>query len=63
MTESLNKVKFLSLLLFAIFGQVVECHVGLTFPSARKLELDFLDNARTKKPCGMPKGKDALRCL
>lgn len=32
-------------------------HVALTFPPARKYDLDFLDNSRTKGPCGMPKGK------
>lgn len=32
-------------------------HVGLTYPPARKYDLDFLDNVRTKPPCGMPKGK------
>ena len=32
-------------------------HVGLTFPPARQYDLDFLDNVRTKPPCGMPKGK------
>ncbi len=32
-------------------------HVRLTFPPARDLDLDFLDNVRTKPPCGMPKGK------
>ncbi|XP_046972493.1 uncharacterized protein LOC124539236 [Vanessa cardui] len=31
-------------------------HVALTFPPARKYDLDFLDNSRTKPPCGMPKG-------
>ncbi|ODM99350.1 hypothetical protein Ocin01_07336, partial [Orchesella cincta] len=31
-------------------------HVGLTFPPARKFDLDFLDNIRTKPPCGMPRG-------
>lgn len=31
-------------------------HVALTFPPARKYDLDFLDNSRTKAPCGMPKG-------
>ena len=36
---------------------VVRGHVGLTFPPARKYDLDFLDNARTKPPCGMPKGR------
>lgn len=34
-----------------------EAHVALTFPPARKYDLDFLDNSRTKGPCGMPKGK------
>lgn len=32
-------------------------HVALTFPPARKYDLDFLDNSRTKAPCGMPRGK------
>lgn len=32
-------------------------HVALTYPPARQYELDFLDNSRTKGPCGMPKGK------
>ncbi|XP_013138418.1 PREDICTED: proteoglycan 4-like isoform X2 [Papilio polytes] len=32
------------------------CHVALTYPPARRLDLDFLDNSRTKPPCGMPKG-------
>jgi hypothetical protein len=40
-----------------LFSDVVRCHVGLTFPPARKYDLDFLDNVRTKPPCGMPKGK------
>ncbi|KAH7971442.1 hypothetical protein HPB49_024151 [Dermacentor silvarum] len=30
-------------------------HVALTFPPARRYDLDFLDNGRTKGPCGMPK--------
>lgn len=34
-----------------------EAHVALTYPPARGLDLDFLDNSRTKAPCGMPKGK------
>ena len=32
-------------------------HVALTFPPARKYDLDFLDNSRTPAPCGMPKGE------
>lgn len=35
-------------------------HVALTFPPARKYDLDFLDNSRTKAPCGMPKGESML---
>ena len=31
-------------------------HVALTYPPARSYDLDFLDNSRTKGPCGMPKG-------
>lgn len=31
-------------------------HVALTFPPARKYDLDFLDSSRTKAPCGMPRG-------
>lgn len=38
-------------------GSPVAGHVRLTFPPARDLELDFLDTARTKGPCGMPKGE------
>ncbi|XP_076346405.1 uncharacterized protein LOC143244864 isoform X2 [Tachypleus tridentatus] len=33
----------------------VVAHVALTFPPARKYDLDFLDNSRTHSPCGMPK--------
>ena len=40
---------------------VSEGHVALTFPAARRFDLDFLDNLRTKAPCGMPKGKKAGR--
>jgi hypothetical protein len=40
-----------------MMGQVTWAHVGLTFPPARMFDLDFLDNIRTKPPCGMPKGE------
>ncbi|XP_076307349.1 uncharacterized protein LOC143223350 [Tachypleus tridentatus] len=43
------------LVLLSTVGTVV-AHVALTFPPARKYNLDFLDNSRTKAPCGMPKG-------
>lgn len=39
-------------------------HVALTYPPARKYDLDFLDNGRTPAPCGMPKGSfTALRLV
>lgn len=44
----------------AFFAQTAMGHVALTFPPARKYDLDFLDNARTKAPCGMPKGNYCL---
>lgn len=42
---------------FVWLAMSAEAHVALTYPPARALDLDFLDNARTKAPCGMPKGK------
>lgn len=44
-------------LLCGLFVQTVVGHVSLTFPPARQYQLDFLDNARTQAPCGMPKGE------
>ncbi|XP_076338554.1 uncharacterized protein LOC143240269 isoform X1 [Tachypleus tridentatus] len=44
-----------SVILCVVVGTAV-AHVALTFPPARKYNLDFLDNGRTKAPCGMPKG-------
>lgn len=35
----------------------ISAHVALTYPPARNYDLDFLDNSRTKGPCGMPKGE------
>uniref|UniRef100_A0AAG5DA54 Microtubule-associated protein tau n=1 Tax=Anopheles atroparvus TaxID=41427 RepID=A0AAG5DA54_ANOAO len=43
-------------LVAASLQHAAEAHVALTFPPARKYDLDFLDNSRTKAPCGMPKG-------
>lgn len=43
-----------------VYFSYVEAHVSLTFPPARKFDLDFLDNSRTKGPCGMPKGKEII---
>ena len=46
---------FISVIYFRIF--FTHAHVALVFPPARKFDLDFLDTARTEKPCGgMPKG-------
>lgn len=46
----------LLLVAVAAVGQV-SGHVALTFPRARTYDLDFLDNARTPGPCGMPRGE------
>ena len=51
--------QFLSVIfiLCNLYSQV-HSHVALTFPPARKYDLDFLDNVRTKGACGgMPKGQ------
>lgn len=45
------------LVLTVVSFREVQGHVALTFPRARKYDLDFLDNARTPGPCGMPRGK------
>lgn len=44
-----------------IINQVLysSAHVALTFPPARKYNLDFLDNIRTPGLCGMPAGLSA----
>jgi hypothetical protein len=47
----------IALYVLAAFQEAVYAHVALTYPPARKYDLDFLDNSRTKGPCGMPKGK------
>lgn len=50
-----------TLLLLLVLGLgVVRAHVALTYPPARHYDLDFLDNSRTKGPCGMPKGERFL---
>lgn len=46
-----------SLLLLCSAVANINAHVALTFPPARKYDLDFLDNSRTPGPCGMPKGE------
>lgn len=53
-----NRVQNLLFLLVLSSVAYFACgHVALTFPPARKYDLDFLDNSRTPGPCGMPKGK------
>jgi hypothetical protein len=46
-----------ALAVLACLVAAVSAHMALTYPQARKYDLDFLDNSRTKGPCGMPKGK------
>lgn len=46
-----------TLLMVLLWLGAAEAHVALTYPPARRYDLDFLDNSRTKGPCGMPKGK------
>ncbi|CAG7730586.1 unnamed protein product [Allacma fusca] len=49
-------VASLQILVFVQLLNSTGAHVGLTFPPARRYDLDFLDKIRTKAPCGMPKG-------
>ena len=62
MQFSTTKVCYLlsTLLSLTTLFDVAKCHVGLSFPPARKYDLDFLDNVRTKPPCGMPKGRKSF---
>ncbi|XP_067212529.1 uncharacterized protein [Linepithema humile] len=55
---ALLHASFLTLLmmLMTTSWRTVQAHVALTFPPARHYDLDFLDNARTPAPCGMPRG-------
>lgn len=55
----INKCKYVlvALILCSSFLSETSAHVALTYPPARKYDLDFLDNTRTKGPCGMPKGE------
>lgn len=46
----------LVLVLALNLANLVYSHVSLTFPPARKYDLDFLDTVRTTGPCGMKKG-------
>ena len=35
----------------------IRAHIALVFPPARVYNFDFLDNGRTRPPCGMPKSE------
>lgn len=50
------KIIVLYLCCFSFWICEIQGHIALTFPPARKYDLDFLDNSRTKAPCGMPRG-------
>lgn len=54
-----NYLLVLAFIAITAYIQFADCHVALTYPPARQYDLDFLDNSRTKGPCGMPKGKFA----
>ena len=53
--------RWLSALALLALTPIAWGHVALTFPPARKFDLDFLDSFRTKPPCGMPKGESEAR--
>lgn len=54
---SRNALRFgVILVVGGLLWRTIDAHVALTFPPARTYDLDFLDNVRTKGPCGMPKG-------
>ena len=47
-----------------IFVSIANAHVSLTYPPARKYDLDFLDDTRTQAPCGgMPQGFHKTKIL
>ncbi|KAF4526138.1 hypothetical protein B566_EDAN012449, partial [Ephemera danica] len=50
-----SSVTQVALVLVVLQWTTCSAHVALTYPAARKFDLDFLDNSRTKGPCGMPK--------
>lgn len=57
-----NDIKHFTLTLTVLVlscAPLISAHVALTYPPARKYDLDFLDNSRTKGPCGMPKGESS----
>lgn len=45
---------FIGILLTVMAMTAVNGHVRLNYPKARMYDLDFLDNVRTRGPCGMP---------
>jgi len=49
---------FVTLLIASLQIGTSYSHVALTYPIARRVDYDFLDNVRTPGPCGgQPKGK------
>jgi hypothetical protein len=55
--KSISAVIVIAIACLSVLVNYVNGHVALTFPPARKYDLDFLDNSRTKGPCGMPRGE------
>ena len=51
---------YLSILLTVMVLTTVNGHVRLNFPKARMYDFDFLDNIRTRGPCGMPENATGL---
>ena len=49
----MTRIIMLAPVLVASFVLYVQGHVSLTFPPARTYAWDFLDNARTPRPCGV----------
>ena len=50
----MNQLMLFRAIVTSFFLIITQGHVRLTFPPARSYALDFLDNARTPRPCGFP---------
>ena len=48
---------FSQILVIILLFDCGTAHLRLTYPLGRRYDLDFLDNVRTRLPCGMPAGK------
>lgn len=62
-SRKIATVLFVAVVTLALLVDQTVGHVALTFPPARKYDLDFLDNSRTKGPCGMPKGEWSIETM